>query len=109
LTDAICFVIEVRPKSARRGLPCTSIRMLSYSSIRHSQQSLQMVVEYSAYPFQVSVNHLVRVEIVEAPRDAKQLSIVDEHGPAHHDRAGKLTSAALSTFSLPFKYCVTFP
>ena len=33
-----------------------------------------MVVEYSAYAFQVSVDHFVRVEVVEASRDAKQLS-----------------------------------
>ena len=33
-----------------------------------------MVVGYSAYAFQVSVDHFVRVEVVEAPRDAKQLS-----------------------------------
>ena len=78
MTDVILFVIEESPKSARRGLPCTSIRMLAYRKVRHSQQSPQMVVGRSTYTFQVSVNHLVQVKIVETPRDATQLNIGDE-------------------------------
>ena len=45
-----------------------------------------MVVESSAHAFQVSVDHLVRVEIVEAPRDAEQLSFVGEHGSMRQSR-----------------------
>ena len=109
MTDAVFFVIEERPKSARRGLPCTSIKMLSYRRVRRSKQSSQMVLECSAYAFQVSVNHIVRVEIVETPRNSKQLSIVGEHGSTRYDRAGELTSFILLTFWLAFKYCGMLP
>ena len=71
---------------------------------------LENAVECFAYPFQVSVDHPIRVEIVEATCDAKQLNIDDEDRSTHGRTAGKLTRPMRLTW-LPrvLTYCNILP
>ena len=61
------------------------------------------MVECIAYTFQVTVNHLIGMEIVEAPRDAEQLTVGCEHRSTHHRKVGELTSLIRSALSLSLK------
>jgi len=92
LTEGIFFMIEKTPKSARRGSPCSPTRMLDFRKVRGSVFVMVAgMVGHSAYGFQVSMNHLIGVEIVEAMRDTKQLSIGDEDRSMPRWKAGELT------------------
>ena len=57
--------------------------------------TVMKAAECFAYPFQVSVDQLIGVEMVEAARDANQLSIGYENRSKHHRNADTHKTAAI--------------
>ena len=67
------FVIDECPKSIRWGIPCLSTRIFGYKGriLQVSFALVKKVTGHSTHPFQVSVDHLNRVEMMKATRDAE--------------------------------------
>jgi len=61
------------------------------------ESAFAMVTKYFAYAFQVSVDQLIGVEMVEATRDANQLNIGDERErrSKHHRKVDTHETAAI--------------
>jgi hypothetical protein len=61
------------------------------------QVSPEITTKVVAYASQVCVDHLVRMKMVKATRDAKQLSLGYENRPPDHWKAEELTRRMRST------------
>ena len=68
-TETEFLASDERPKSARRGLPRSSMRMLGWGHPKVSTETTTRNVEPFTHALQVSVNHLDGMKMVEAARD----------------------------------------
>jgi len=68
---ALSETIVSRPKSARRARPSRSIRMLALSRVSGRTEVPRR--DLMAYPFEIPVNHLLAMQVVQPPSNIFQL------------------------------------
>ena len=97
----------IRPKSARRAVPLSSMRMFSYST---GQRNQKWVTGVRLYPFEIPMNNPEFVEVGRTGHDLGELRVVrDCKNGSCEETASRRTNCKRFTSGLDLVYSVTFP
>ena len=97
----------IRPKSARRAVPLSSMRMFAYLA---GQRNQKWVTGVRLYPFEIPMNDPEFVEVGCTGHDLGELKVVrDRKNGCRGETASRRTNCKRFTSGLDLAYSITFP